>query len=480
MLLHRLAPLLAAGAIPLSAYATNGMNLEGYGPIASGMGGASVAYDNGNADMINNPATLGFLPEGRQRFSLFLGGLGPTVSSNGQRSAADSFVMPAVGYVRKDGQFSWGVGMMAQGGMGTEYQNGAFWGALAQSNPGAVDMLSGAALGNLSEVGVGRILFPLVYQVDERLNVGGSLDFVWAGMDVQWLIDGAHFADMMPGRPQRFGSVSGTMVNGFQGMMVPGGIQAIGWGYFDFNKSGKFFQQATATGWAGNLGLTYRLTPRLTLGAIYHAKTRLKDLATSGNGATASFNVDFGGVATTIPVAGKVVVHDFEWPETWVVGLAWRASDDWLFAADYKRINWADVMRNFKMSFIASGTQSGMATAFAGSELNMIYRQEWRNQNVLMLGASYRYNDRTTLRFGVNLANNPVPDAYLSPLFPAIIKRHFNAGISYRCDNGSNWIASLSIVPRVTATNRWGMVGGENQTISHRQFNWQVAYGMPF
>ena len=42
--------------LPVTATATNGMNMEGYGPIATGMGGASYAYDNGTAAMMNNPA----------------------------------------------------------------------------------------------------------------------------------------------------------------------------------------------------------------------------------------------------------------------------------------------------------------------------------------------------------------------------------------------------------------------------------------
>jgi long-chain fatty acid transport protein len=40
-------------AVPGLAMATNGMLMEGYGPIAAGMGGASMAYDNGTAAMAN-------------------------------------------------------------------------------------------------------------------------------------------------------------------------------------------------------------------------------------------------------------------------------------------------------------------------------------------------------------------------------------------------------------------------------------------
>src|SRR5437763_754946 len=59
----RLLPLLAAAllaaGLPRPLVATNGMNMEGYGPIATALGGASFAYDNGTAGLINNPATLG-------------------------------------------------------------------------------------------------------------------------------------------------------------------------------------------------------------------------------------------------------------------------------------------------------------------------------------------------------------------------------------------------------------------------------------
>ena len=47
--LHRLlaqAPLAAACAAG-PAHATNGMNMEGYGPVSTGMGGASQAIDHG-------------------------------------------------------------------------------------------------------------------------------------------------------------------------------------------------------------------------------------------------------------------------------------------------------------------------------------------------------------------------------------------------------------------------------------------------
>src|SRR5512144_4479 len=112
-----------------SVYATNGMNLEGYGPIATGMGGASMAYDNGTAAVMNNPATLGLMPDG-DRLDVALGYLGPHVKSGmgsfSADSSANAFYMPAVGIMKKSGQVAYGVGVFAQGGMGTEYSADSF------------------------------------------------------------------------------------------------------------------------------------------------------------------------------------------------------------------------------------------------------------------------------------------------------------------------------------------------------------------
>src|SRR5665647_1162692 len=116
--------LMAAGimASPL-AYATNGMNLEGYGPVAEAMGGASMAYDNGLAAVMNNPATLGMMPEDSSRVDVALGVLAPAITANPPAgapvpsvdSSATAFYMPAMGYAKKSGQFTYGAGLFSQG-----------------------------------------------------------------------------------------------------------------------------------------------------------------------------------------------------------------------------------------------------------------------------------------------------------------------------------------------------------------------------
>jgi len=485
-----------AATLAPAAWATNGMNMEGYGPIATAMGGASFAYDNGNAGIINNPATLGMMASGTSRLDIAIGGLHPSVDSQGVGSTATSFFMPAMGYIRKDGNIAWGAGVMAQGGMGATYGNSAPFSTLRGmdfTGAGPYHVAADPGLQNKSEVGVGRVIFPLAVNITENFTLGGSVDYVWAGMDLQWLIDGAHFANMMgPGSP--FGSVGGTMLGAFQGAMAPnpgcGGFSCftkMDYGYFNFDTGSPMTQKAMSTGIAGNIGFTYKVSPTLTVGGIYHAKTSLSDMKTGANGATASFSISGGAMgAQVIPVNGEVTVKNFQWPETYGIGLSWQANDKWQVVADYKRINWSGVMQAFNMSFVADAVQiNPMAAPFANTQMDMSYTQMWTDQNVFMLGAGYKYSDALTLRFGVNLANNPVPNAYVTPLFPAIEKNHFTGGFGYAFDKQSALNFSATYVPKVTVTNTWasgagmGLVGGD-QTISMSQTNWQLMYSKHF
>ena len=123
--LFKLSPLAALCLASLPAGATNGMLMEGYGPVATGMGGAAQAVDHGTAAMAQNPATLALMGHTSRHDAAF-GILGPRVASSmpgmgSAESGGKSYVMPAFGYARRSGSITYGFGLFAQGGMGTEY-----------------------------------------------------------------------------------------------------------------------------------------------------------------------------------------------------------------------------------------------------------------------------------------------------------------------------------------------------------------------
>lgn len=200
------------------AAATNGMLMEGCGPVAAGMGGASMAYDNGTAGMANNPATLGLMKEG-SRVDAMVGFVGPDVKTPMGASEADAFYMPAAGYAKKRGKLAYGAGIYGQGGMGTECANG-----------------------DMAQVSVGRLIAPVAYEVSDRWVVGGSVDFVWAGMDLVADLNGDGAKDI------------------------------------DFQDGSDFTGSAKGYSLAAKLGFAYKASDALAIGGVWQSAGNLPDL----------------------------------------------------------------------------------------------------------------------------------------------------------------------------------------------------------
>ena len=366
--------------LPGLSHATNGMLMEAYGPVAAGLGGAALAYDNGGAAMANNPATLALMAPG-SRIDLMLGHVGPDVSATGMgTSRADSFSMPAFGYVRKQGDWTYGVGIYGQGGMGTEY-----------------------ASGDMAQVGVGRVIFPLAWNAGERLTVGGSVDVVWAGMDLVADINGSPTTKEI-----------------------------------DFRDGSDFTGAAKGYSLAAKLGFTYKLDDTFTVGGVYQSAGNLPKL--KGDGYT---------------------VEGFDMPAVVGLGFAWQANDRLMVAADVKSLLWGD-----SMNTVTIRGPGGLVVPF---------QQDWDNQTVLSLGLAYKFSDAFTGRVGYNHGKNPIPDAYVNVLWPAIAEDHYTAGFGYALSRGTEINFGLSHVPETTVTGGMGP-----STIKHGQLNWQLMYSHRF
>jgi long-chain fatty acid transport protein len=345
--------------------------------------------------------------------------------------------MPAVGYVRRTGSLTWGVGLFAQGGMGTEYEATSFL-ALGSGQPVR------------SELGVGRVLFPLVWQVNPTLWIGGTLDYVWANLDLRLAATGQQLGGMVT-------SASGNL---------GGALPALGgapWARIDFSDNNDFSGAARATGWAGKLGIVFKATPDLTLGASYQGKTSLGDMKTGATGATLSAPGPFAD-------SGRITVVDFQWPTMAAVGLAWQATPALLVAADVKRIGWSDVMQSFKMRYDSAGI---------GGSVSFAMPQNWKDQTVTNLGVAFTATPQLTLRAGVNLSDNPIPNTYVNPLFPATVKNHYTLGLGYAFAPAHELNVSLTYAPEVSVSTP-ATPAMPSVTIKHKQTNLQLMYSARF
>uniref|UniRef100_Q3AQI3 Toluene transport protein, putative n=1 Tax=Chlorobium chlorochromatii (strain CaD3) TaxID=340177 RepID=Q3AQI3_CHLCH len=451
---------------PYSAFATNGMNLEGYGAISHALGGTGSAYNTGNSGVSNNPATLALRKSKSTQLGFGLRGLHPDVSlqANGisQSSAGDAYYMPSLSWMHKGSAVTWGVAMLAQGGMGTEYGKGSPLFSMGKplSGVGMVPM-SGEEI--RTEVGVGRVMFPIAWNVSENTTIGASFDVVWAGMDLMMDMDGAHFASMMGS-----GNVNGTMATTLGTMMAPGGgVTDVNYVRYNFSNNNAFWGEASGYGTGFKLGITHRLSKVVTVGGSFQSKTAMSDLKATK--AELSFaGVDGTGSTFTQKVNGTIKVRNFEWPTTIAAGVALYPSDRWMVAADVKHLGWASVMRSFSTSFEADNTAAN--GGFAGQELEVAMKQDWDDQTVFGFGVQYRASDRLVLRSGASFSSNPVPNAYLNPMFPATTENHYTAGFGYRLSDAATIALAGAWVPKVSARN------GDGVEVHHSQTNWSLNY----
>ncbi len=487
------AALFVLAVLSPGAFATNGMNLEGYGPMSVGMGGTSFAFWNGTAAVMNNPATLGLLTNG-MHLDLALGSLGPDVEAivttpggaMGAISSSTAFYMPALGFVMKKDAFAFGLAVFSQGGMGTEYGSGSWMADPSQGTNTALEK----GLVNRSEVGVGRVMVPVTYDVNEKLTLGLTGDFVWAGMDLQMAMSEPQFQNLANPMAQTIGTASGTLVTAFGSLYEPFGgmgISKLYHAYFDFSNASAFTGEARGYGVAGKIGALYEVNERLSLGATYHTKTSLGDLETENATLSMGVNVDpgvFVGTPTgtyqdmNIPVTGTIAVRDFEWPAMLGAGVAYKPVERVLLALDFKYVYWSSVMKDFRMVFTAD--ESADNGAFAGLVLDATLFQKWENQAVVAVGGAVEATDKLTVRAGYNYGKNPVPDKYLNALFPAIVESHATFGAGYRITDAVSGDASFAYAFTKNATNP-----GNGSTIpqvesEHGQLNWMVMLGYQF
>ena len=433
--------LTALAALPGVTLATNGMNMEGYGPVATAMGGASMAYDNGTAAVMNNPATLGLMSQG-SRVDLAVGMLGPDVTAKmgGMPDAAsggDAYYMPALGWAKKNGALAYGVAVFSQGGMGTEYGANSF-------------LAMGSNEDVRSELGVGRVIFPMAYELNKDFTIGGSVDFVWAGLDLKMALPAAAMA------PAAMGGMRTAETGALGGAINGGALNTATYARIDFSDGSDYTGEAAGTGFAAKLGFTWKATPTLIVGGVYQSKTELDDLETGAGGARLSADVGPG-----FADRGKITVHDFQWPEIFAIGVAFQASPQLLIVGDVKQIGWASVMDKFRMTY--SSEQMGGSVSFAMD-------QNWDDQTVFSLGAQYAVNSELKLRAGANISDNPIPAATLNALFPAIVEDHYMVGVGYAFGKASTVDFALTYAPEVSIAAASGV------TSMHSQTNWQLMY----
>lgn len=208
--------------------ATDGLFLEGFGPISRGMGGTAVSHYVGPASMMVNPATMSLSDttgEVLLGFDLITTdisatnlGTGEKVSSSTHSNNRGPYVAPQIAFTSKVSNWTFGVGMFAQAGVGVEYGRSSF---LSRGDIGETGYAAGADTGleNASRLFILDIPFSASFKVNDDLSVGATLDAKWTGLNLDYL-----FGNKQLGSLAGDGRASGSLLGLLGTLPDPRGV----------------------------------------------------------------------------------------------------------------------------------------------------------------------------------------------------------------------------------------------------------------
>jgi long-chain fatty acid transport protein len=208
-----------------------------------------------------------------------------------------------------------------------------------------------------------------------------------------------------------------------------------------------------AFGYGVRVGYMGKITPNFTIGAAYASRMNFDKLD------------KYKGLFAE--------QGDFDIPENYNVGVAFKPMPEFTLALDYQRINYGDVK-----SIANPSTNTNLQTGqppFGSANASGF---GWSSVNVVKLGAQYQYNKHWTLRAGYNHSDNPIQsrDVTFNILAPGIIKDHATLGMTYLTNAGNELTVAYMHAFENTVSGASLLVPGATDTIKMYQNSLGVAY----
>lgn len=415
------AALLCTAAAP-TAHAGHGLNVIGFGSESLGMAGTDIAISRDTAAVNINPAGLTQLQS--QGWDVYVSPfytarLSHSDSYGNDRVKVDNPLgsVAAASYAQAVAAIPGlviGSGLFVQGGTGFVYQD-------LPTRFGTRDDAS-------SLFSVFKIASGFGYRASDQLSIGATLGIAYA-QGRQKLFPGTSDADA-----------------GFFGIRFDGGER------WTFN---------------GTLGLQYRTTPELVVGAAYTSKT---DLPLEGGSLTVNYE-DLG--------LGRVKYRDAELrglalPQTFGVGLAWRAQPEILLAAELEWVDWSDALRSSRL--IASDPDGDVPEVLR--QIDQTSPLNWRDQYSVSVGIAWDWTEKTVLRAGFDHVRNPSPKESSSPLLNIYQAGEITLGFGHKLPD--HWLFEFAFqwqLPQYVTYTNPALPFGENARESFEVVSFTVGLG---
>jgi len=213
-----------------------------------------------------------------------------------------------------------------------------------------------------------------------------------------------------------------------------------------------------STGVGVRVGWTGQVSPTVMLGATYQSKTKMSE-----------FDKYSGLFANQ---------GEFDIPENYGVGIAWKATPAITFAADVQQINYSNVaaVGNTADCFFAMTCQLGSANGPGFG---------WQDTTVYKLGVAWQMTPGTTLRAGYVTLDQPIPasQTFFNILAPGVVEDHVTLGLTLEMSKMSE-LSFMYMHAFEKTVNGSGSIplafGGGEANLRMSQDTLGVAYGWKY
>ena len=245
-----------------------------------------------------------------------------------------------------------------------------------------------------SELTTVDIVPSLSYKASPALSFGLGIDVQYAKIKTSSAID--------------FGTIDQVLTGG-----AFGGIPA--------GSDGSLSSTADSWGAGVVIGVLYEPQPGTRIGFDYHSRIRqqLRGDATFDTGGP----VGQGIALVSGAFSDTSLSSTLDMPASAAIGVYHELNADWAVMADAKWTGWSS-LQTLQVSF-GNPAQAPVQTAFA-----------WRDSWFAAIGARYRVNERTALRFGVAYDQSPTRDQTRNPIIPDSDSYWAALGLEYRFSQG--------------------------------------------
>jgi long-chain fatty acid transport protein len=192
----------------------------------------------------------------------------------------------------------------------------------------------------------------------------------------------------------------------------------------------------------GAIGVMGTINDRVTVGARYLGKARVKYKGTKATFTPTTTGLIVPSTVGTIPAGTSVdalvapqfgaggafepnqeVWTEITHPDQAQIGVNYKDFHDWDVEFDYQWTGW----KKFKELPVSFFTASGAPSA----RLTRVLIEDYNNTSAFRVGAEHLFPSKATIRLGVAGATQAAPEATVTPLLPEQGRSYFSIGGSY-------------------------------------------------